>query len=65
MKKTYAIQLNKVTIGTTVFAYADVSMGVVFGTVLFQDINSPYDFLKEYCLQNGIGIDAHIPKINL
>lgn len=62
VKKTYDIKLNGVKIGTTDFEFADTSMGVVFGKVKFEKINSPYELIKEHCIENRIGINDDYPE---
>lgn len=62
MGKTYYIELNGVKIGTTDFEFADTPMGVVFGKVRFENISSPYELIKEHCLENGIEINDDYPE---
>ena len=62
MKKTYYIELNGVKIGTTDFEFADTPMGVVFGKVKFENINSPYELIKEHCRKYGIEINDDYPE---
>ncbi|WP_426430077.1 hypothetical protein ACPX19_11120 [Winogradskyella sp. HB-48] len=62
MNKTYDIKLSGVKIGTTNFEFADTPMGVVFGKVNFENINSPYELIKEHCIKNGVGINDDYPE---
>tara|TARA_R110002051_G_C8585631_1_gene478004 strand:- start:104 stop:484 length:381 start_codon:yes stop_codon:yes gene_type:complete len=62
MKNTYDIKLSGVKIGTTDFEFADTPMGVVFGKVNFENINSPYELIKEHCIANGVGINDDYPE---
>jgi hypothetical protein len=55
MKKIYTISLDEKIIGTTRLEYADPPMGAVFGQADFVDIDSVYEFFKNYCNQNKIG----------
>ena len=59
MNKIYDIFLDKNKIGTTGLEKADASMCVAFGQIKFVDINSGYEFFKQYCLENKI---EFIPK---
>jgi hypothetical protein len=61
LKKTYHIELSGVKIGTTEFEFADTPMGVVFGKLKFDNVNSPYELIKQYCVKNGIGINDDYP----
>lgn len=54
MKKIYNILLDDKRIGTTRLEYADPPMGVVFGKADFVDIDSVYEFFKEYCNKRKI-----------
>lgn len=62
MNKTYNIFLSGQEIGTTQLEKADAPMGVVFGKIIFKDIESPYTFFKAYCLQNNIQINTDDPE---
>ncbi|WP_044206977.1 hypothetical protein [Flammeovirga sp. OC4] len=62
MNSLYKILLNNKEIGTTQLEKADAPMGVAFGLIEFIDIESPYQFFKEYCLQNGINISTDDPE---
>ncbi|MFI5406952.1 MAG: hypothetical protein ACHQ1D_10620 [Nitrososphaerales archaeon] len=55
MKKIYNILLDEKIIGTTRLEYANPPMGVVFGQAHFVDIDSAYEFFKNYCNKNNIG----------
>jgi len=37
-------------------------MGVAFGLIEFNGIETPYEFFKEYCLKNKIVINTDDPK---
>lgn len=62
MNKTYKIYLNEVLIGTTELEKADAPMGVAFGLIEFTEIESPYEFFKEYCFKNNIVINTDDPE---
>ncbi|MDO3696013.1 hypothetical protein QVZ41_14265 [Wenyingzhuangia sp. chi5] len=62
MKKTYHIELDGMKIGTTQFESADTPMGVVYGKLNFENINSPYELIKQYCLKNKVGINNDYPE---
>jgi hypothetical protein len=49
LKKTYSIQLNEVKIGTTDFEFADPPMGIIHGKVNFENVEFPYEFIKNHC----------------
>lgn len=49
----FNVVLNGIKIGTSRLEYSDISMGVVFGRIEFENILSGYDFIKSYCLENG------------
>ncbi|WP_299261430.1 hypothetical protein [uncultured Aquimarina sp.] len=61
MNKIYNILLNGLLIGTTELEKADAPMGVVFGLIEFDGIESPYEFFKDYCLKNNIVINTDDP----
>jgi|SRR5690606_26581082 len=54
--KLYRIELNGNFIGTTEFEFSDVPMGVVFGKINFENIESPYNLFKSFCLENNVEI---------
>ena len=62
MNKKYNIYLKEVLIGTTELEKADAPMGVAFGLIEFNGIESPYEFFKEYCLKNNIVINTDDPE---
>jgi hypothetical protein len=62
LNKIYNILLNELLIGTTELEKADVPMGVVFGLIEFNGIESPYEFLKEYCLNKQIELTSDYPE---
>lgn len=63
MNKTYKIYLNGLLIGTTELEKADAPMGVAFGLIKFNEIESPFEFFKDYCLKNNIVIHTD-PEFN-
>mgnify|MGYP007079508136 CR=1 FL=1 len=65
MNKTYNIYLKEVLIGTTELEKADAPMGVAFGLIEFNGIESPYEFFKEYCLNNQIELASDFPEDKL
>ncbi|RYE59105.1 MAG: hypothetical protein EOP48_01985 [Sphingobacteriales bacterium] len=54
-ENNFEIFLDDKLIGTTLLEKADVPMGVVFGQIVFTNIDKAYAFFKAYCLQNQIG----------
>ena len=63
MNIKYNIELNKVKIGTTDFEFADVPMGVVYGRVYFENIESPYEFFKNHCNKFNIQLIDNDPDL--
>ncbi|WP_340156652.1 hypothetical protein [uncultured Winogradskyella sp.] len=62
MSKSYNITLDGTLIGTSELEKADAPMGVAFGLIEFNGIDSPYEFFKEYCLKNNIVINTDDPE---
>ena len=62
MSKSYKITLNGNLIGTSKLEKADAPMGVTFGVIEFNRVESPYQFIKEYCLKNKIVINTDEPE---
>lgn len=62
MNKIYSILLNGLLIGTTELEKADAPMGVAFGLIEFNGIESPYEFFKDYCQKNKIVINTDDPE---
>ncbi|MEL0457625.1 hypothetical protein WJN01_15420 [Flavobacteriaceae bacterium SZ-1-7] len=62
MSKLYNITLSGTLIGTSDLEKADAPMGVAFGLIEFNGIESPYEFFKEYCLKNNIVINTDDPE---
>ena len=62
MNKLYNITLNGTLIGTSELEKADAPMGVAFVLIKFNEIESPYEFFKEYCLKNNIVINTDDPE---
>ena len=73
--KIYEIFLNDTRVGLTKLENADISLGLLFGEVYWIKIPSPYDFIKDYCVQNqlefkdnaedGIISTGHIPLLRI
>ena len=63
MNKTYKILLDGKLIGKSRLENAEPSLGVVTGLIEFYGVESPYLFLKEYCLKNNIIINQHDPAL--
>ena len=61
MNKLYKIVLDGKEVGSTKLEKADAPMGVAFGLIEFNEIESPYQFFKDYCLKNGIMINTDDP----
>src|SRR5690606_37203997 len=49
----YSVYLNNLRIGYSLLEFADPPMGVVFGKLLLDNIQSGYGYFKSYCQQNG------------
>ncbi len=60
--KMYKIYIGNELIGTSKLEKADASMGVVAGKLTFIDTKFGYDYLKEYCENNGIELVYNYPK---
>ena len=60
--KTYKVVLGDTEIGTSKLEKAGAPMGVAFGLIEFNGIETPYEFLKEYCLKNNIVINTDDPE---
>lgn len=60
--KTYKVVLGDKEIGTSKLEKADAPMGVAFGLIEFNGIETPYEFFKEYCLKNNIAINTDDPE---
>ena len=58
MNQSYKILLEGKEIGNTSLEKADAPMGVVFGLINFKQIDSPFDFFKEFCTLNNITINT-------
>ena len=54
--------MNGIRIGTTEFESADPPMGIVTGKIVFENIDSGYDFFKDYCEKNKIKINTDYPN---
>ena len=73
--KMYSIFIENTLIGKTELEFGDPPMGVVFGKIDFININSGYDFFKEYCEKNEIEFEfdsegkfittRYIPKLKI
>lgn len=57
--KQYDIFLGNKIIGFTSFEKADAPMGTVFGMINFINIDSGYDFFKEYCMEKNFELIAN------
>ena len=62
LRKTYKIELNGVKIGTTDFEYADTPMGVVHGKINFENVESPYELIRNHCKEFKVQINDDEPK---
>jgi hypothetical protein len=62
MSKLYIINLNGTIIGTSELEKADPPTGVAFGLINFKEIESPYEFFKEYCLNKHIELAYDYPE---
>jgi hypothetical protein len=60
--KTYKVVLGDEEIGISKLEKADAPMGVAFGLIEFNGIETPYEFFKEYCLKNNIVINTDDPE---
>jgi hypothetical protein len=63
MNKAYNVFLGETNIGTTLLEKADVPTGVVFGNMSFIEVPSPYNFFKDYCIQQSLGFTEY-PKMD-
>ena len=54
--KQYYIVIDKIKIGSTNLDIADIPMGIIFGKLNFEGIQSGYDFFLKYCTENKIEI---------
>lgn len=62
MNKKYFIKIQEKLIGYSDLEKADAPMGVAFGLIEFDGIESPYEFLKEYCLNKKIELASDYPE---
>jgi hypothetical protein len=62
MNKKYFIKIEGKLIGYSDLEKADAPMGVAFGLIDFIGIESPYEFLKEYCLNKQIELAYDYPE---
>jgi hypothetical protein len=62
MKKHYILEVNNLRIGYTEFEFADAPMGVVYGKIIFDKIQSPYTFFKNHCLNHNVQINDDDPN---
>ncbi|GEM66332.1 hypothetical protein SF1_43140 [Sphingobacterium faecium NBRC 15299] len=61
----YDIFLDNKKKGATELEKADTPMGVVFGRVTLEHIDSGFDFFKTYCVKNNIVIITDYPDDKL
>ncbi len=64
MNKKFNILLGPKCIGTTDLEHSDLSMGVVFGTIIPCDKSINFDYFSNYCKLNGISVDV-APEVRL
>ena len=57
MHKKYLIKLDGNLIGHTYFESHDAPMGVVFGNFEFYNIDSGYEYFRDYCKKHGVLIN--------
>ncbi len=62
MNKIYKIILEGKEIGTSRLEKADAPIGVVFGLIEFNGIESPYRFFQNYCSKSSIVINTDDPE---
>ncbi len=65
MASKYILELNGVNIGYTKFEFADPPMGVVFGKIIFDEIDSPYELFKNHCIKFNVELIADFYKDRL
>ncbi|MNL21981.1 hypothetical protein D3C87_1432980 [compost metagenome] len=65
MEIKYILELDGVIIGYTEFEFADPPMGVVHGKIIFDGIDSPYNFFKNHCKKFNIEITSDFPEDKL
>ncbi len=56
MEKKYIIKLDDKQIGISKFEKADPPMGVIGGKIIFNEIQSAYEFFNSYCKETNIAI---------
>ncbi len=54
--------LNGILIGKTELEKGDAPMGVAFGLIEFNGIESPYEFFREYCSNKQIELASDYPE---
>lgn len=62
MRAKYSIELNGKYIGYTFFESHDASMGCVLGEIVFENIDSGYEFFSAYCRKNNIVVNDDVPE---
>lgn len=62
MEKKYILELDGRNIGYTKFEFADTPMGVIHGKIIFNQINSPYEFFEDHCIKFNVQINSDLPK---
>ena len=62
MNKKYRILLGGKEVGITKLEKADVSMGVVFGEIIFDTNKWNYGSIKSYCLAHSIELTVDYPE---
>ncbi len=62
MTSKYILKLNNEIIGYTKFEYADPPMGIVHGKIVFNGIDSPYNFFKKHCTNFNVQINSDFPE---
>lgn len=62
MDRSYKITLDGVEIGTTRFEKADYPMGVLIGEIEFSNIDSVYDYIKQFSIDNNVRLNLDDPE---
>ena len=64
-EKEYKLFLDGNYIGYTHLENSDAPMGIVYGLMYFEDIESPYDFFTHYCKENNLAVNYNEPDVKL
>lgn len=65
MNKKYNIYLDRSFVGYTHLEKSDAPMGVVFGLIYFENIETPYDFFTNYFKEYNLAVNYNDPNVKL